>query len=1005
MGILRVTARPGAFTLAGAGVALAACALATVLAASLVVQDRAVARAIADLPPTQRAVQVTWVGASVAPGDRWAALDRQVRMATEPLGTQPPRGVMLYRETRLGNRLVRLGAVDGVSNVVKLSSGRAPRPCRPGRCEVAAIGPSGSSPAVPGLIATGRGSLRGDASAAFFAGAVPGGRLRIAEGVDRVSRLTELAYAFRTYGWIAPLRPGDVRAWDVDDFQARLDRSSTILQARSSRFGLKAPTVALADAGAKSRIAGRRLFLVGGQAVVMLLAFVLLAATRLRRGARAASRRLESFGARGWQIRLAALAEAAVVVLPATVLGWAFGAAAALALAESTHTPAGALVSRSVASLNAAAFALVIAATGTIVLYLGSRTRPIPIGGRELSVADVAGAGALVAVLVALAIGSTDAESLASSRGTGLVLLLLPGLIVLVAAVVLARLLQPALRICERFAARRSLSLKLALLSLARAPGTATVAVVFVSVSVGLAVFAATYRSTLLRNDADRAAFEVPLDYTVRRASGPASSTTTVGPEYAARFGAVPVVRRAGEAPSLERRGVTLLGIPASALPRLHWRDDFASIAPRDLSARIGRSPVSLRGARIPAGARELRLPVAVRGEPVHLSANIRAKQGGFLVLDLGEPPTGRRTFARARLPKAARGGLLVGLLVEFPRAVEDTAAHRATGTAPAFDVFRTGVLELGRPLTAGARIRPLAVDYREWVGAQGTRPAGAAGDSLSVRYLLTQEQTFRLRPRQPTDVAPIPVIASDSLARAAGRNGVLPLYVGTASVNVWVAATARRFPSVSGDFVVADRSRLETALNAAVPGSALADEAWVEGAPGLTERLARAAPVPVRITSRRAREAELLADPLARGSLLVLAAAAFVALALSLGGLALTVAVDLRDEAGELFDLETQGMGPAALRRQVRLRAGAVLLTGLAGGLVIGGALVLAVLKALAVSANSTEPVPPLVLAPDWRTLAVGCGLFVLLTLVEVGLLTRAAFREEGAMPTAEVA
>ena len=193
--------------------------------------------------------------------------------------------------------------------------------------------------------------------------------------------------------------------------------------------------------------------------------------------------------------------------------------------------------------------------------------------------------------------------------------------------------------------------------------------------------------------------------------------------------------------------------------------------------------------------------------------------------------------------------------------------------------------------------------------------------------------------------------------------------------------------------------------MNAAVPGSALPDEAWVEGAPGLTQQLARAAPGPVRITSRRARESELRDDPLARGSLLVLAAAAVVALALSLGGIALTVAVDLRDEAGELFDLEAQGMGPAALRNQVRLRAGTVLLAGLVGGLVIGTALTLVVLKSLAVSANSTEPVPPLVLAPDWRTLAVGWGLFVVLTLVVVALLTRAAFRGEGAMRTAEVA
>jgi ABC-type antimicrobial peptide transport system permease subunit len=136
-----------------------------------------------------------------------------------------------------------------------------------------------------------------------------------------------------------------------------------------------------------------------------------------------------------------------------------------------------------------------------------------------------------------------------------------------------------------------------------------------------------------------------------------------------------------------------------------------------------------------------------------------------------------------------------------------------------------------------------------------------------------------------------------------------------------------------------------------------------------------------------------------------VLAAAGLVALALSLVGLALTVAVELRDEAGELFDLETQGMGPAALRRQVRLRAGAVLLAGLVGGLALGAVLALVVLKALAVSANSTEPVPPLVLAPDWPVLLLGSVVFVALALGVIALLTRTAFREQAATPTAEAA
>jgi hypothetical protein len=995
LGLRRVSARPGAFALAGAGIALAACALATVSAASLVVQDRAVARSIDELPAPERTVEVTWVG----PSARRAVLDRQVRATIAELDVRPPFGVMLYRDARLDGTLVRVGAVDGLTRAVKLVSGRLPRPCRAAPCEVLAIGRSTAEPA-PGLRVTGRGTLRAGAAGAFFSGAAASGRLRLAEGVDGLSRLPQLAFSFRTFGWVAPIGPGDVRAWEVDDFRSRLARAQSELEASSFRYVVKAPVVPLGEADSRARIASRRLFLVGGQAVVLLLAFVLLAASRLRRGARAAARRLEWSGASWWQVRLGALAEAAVVAMPATALGWALGAAAAATLAGLTDTPAWAVVARSVTSLDAVALALAVAAVATLVLYLGARAKPIALAGTSISVLDVAGIGALAAVAVAFAAGGADAESLASSGGTSLVLLLLPGLIALAASVVLARLLVPALRLAERAAPRDWIGPRLALLSLARSPGTATVAVVFVSLSVGLAVFAATYRSTLERNEADRAGFDVPLDYSVRRdptLAGRPPEAPPVGDAYAARFDAVPVVRRTGEVPSLERRRAVVLGVPAEALSRLRWRDDFSDESPRELAGRVGGEPVALRGVAIPAGARELRFPLTVRGDPIRLSANIRAREGAFLVVALGEPETNRATVQRAALPAAAAGGLLVGLNVEFPSGEEFTAAHRATGNAPALDVFRVGVLRLGRPLVVGTNgARPLAIDYRDWVGSTGDRPGGSASPhAIDLRYLLTQEQGFRLRPRQETDWAAVPVIASTGLARAAGGSRVLPVFVGTARVNVRIAATARLFPSVPGDFVVADRSRLETALNTAVPGSALADEAWVAGPAGLGPQLARGGPVPVRVSSRRTLEADLRADPLARGSLLILAASAAAALALSLVGLALMVAVDLRDEDGELVDLETQGLGPPGLRRHLHLRAAAVVLAGLVGGLAIGIVLALAVLKALAVSANSTEPVPPLQLDADWALLAVAFVAFVGLAVAAAGFLTRSAFRE----------
>ena len=153
-------------------------------------------------------------------------------------------------------------------------------------------------------------------------------------------------------------------------------------------------------------------------------------------------------------------------------------------------------------------------------------------------------------------------------------------------------------------------------------------------------------------------------------------------------------------------------------------------------------------------------------------------------------------------------------------------------------------------------------------------------------------------------------MLASSSLARAAGTGGVLPLFVGTTAVNVRIAATARRFPTTFGDFVVADRSGSRP--RSTRPSRERRSQTR-PGSPAGRASGARLESGHVRVTSRRQVEDELRSDPLARGSLLVLAAAALAALALSLVGLALTVAVDLRDEDGELFDLETQGLGPAA--------------------------------------------------------------------------------------------
>ena len=93
---------------------------------------------------------------------------------------------------------------------------------------------------------------------------------------------------------------------------------------------------------------------------------------------------------------------------------------------------------------------------------------------------------------------------------------------------------------------------------------------------------------------------------------------------------------------------------------------------------------------------------------------------------------------------------------------------------------------------------------------------------------------------------------------------------------------------------------------------------------------------------------------------------AAIVALGLALAGILLTVLGDLRDDSGELLDLEAQGASPSLLRRIVRLRALTVAAAGLVAGAFAGLALTAVVTDLVGLTARATAPEPPLVLDVD---------------------------------------
>src|SRR5205085_3843310 len=297
-------------------------------------------------------------------------------------------------------------------------------------------------------------------------------------------------------------------------------------------------------------------------------------------------------------------------------------------------------------------------------------------------------------------------------------------------------------------------------LALARAPSRTIATAAFLLVSVGLALFAGSYRATLERSARDEAAFAVPLDYVLSEGSqlvlpldaAPLSRYRTLGTPY-------PVLRRsatvAGSGTSL--LNPTLLGVPASALPHLHWRSDFSRLSPAELARRIGAGgPVRLR--TVPVTGATVSLRVRVRGIPVRLALAVADSRARTSLVTLGERGAGPSSLA-ARLPRGTRE--LVGLEVSLASAQRLGYFHRegevGATTAPA------GALELG-PLRAGRRI---LTRWSGWVTTGGGRLTHGR-----LSYAFDQGQTILLRLPQPTDGHPLRVVVSPEIAGGAGPDG-----------------------------------------------------------------------------------------------------------------------------------------------------------------------------------------------------------------------------------------
>ena len=949
-------------------------------AGAVVAQDRAVAQAVERIPDGSRSVRAVWFGIPAQSNEPQPVLERRARAALEHVVASDARALVLFRESTIGGTFAGLGGVQGLSSQVTLRSGRLPKECRPELCEVLRLrGAGGRLPKPEGLklVEVGTAALKsrllfGDflaptdnalaaaevspslaAAARYHRPAPP--PLFLAEGVKELAGAAALDATFRSYAWVTPLEAGRPRLWEIDGLAAGVARARSELQSVTSSFDLVAPVEELREAQSTSRAAGRRLGIVGGEAAALLFAFALLAAMTLRTGFAAARRRLAWYGARGWQLALLTVAESAALALAGTAIGVVVGTAGGAFVAHRAGAPVGEILSRSALSAQGLVLALLVAAASTGVLVAAVAARSPRVASR-FSLVDAAATAAVLLVILELWRGDGDGD----------LVLLLPALVTFAAAVLVGRGLRPSLRLVERLSRGRSLGVRLASLSLSRNPGYAIVATAFLVVSFGLALFAESYRATLARGEQDQAAHRVPLDYVVRedlRRLIPVQDAAPLDRFQKLGVDVAPVLRITGSVARLEgESGITLLGLPSATLARLHgWRDSELSAPREELARRIAVKPAT-NGPRLPTDLARFSSPV--QNHLVRVFAEIEERNGRFSRVEFGRS-----------IPQEARGGRLAGIVIEAATRLQERGA------------------DAGKPLSGSVELPVMPALLENWIGLGGATLRGR-----TVRFTLTNTVVTRIRPRQPTDSESVPVLASKRIAAAADAQGLLPLQIAGERLTVRVVGTLRRVPGVDGQAIVGDVRALAAAVNLARPGAARVNEVWLglgnSTRAAAVDRALAAKPFDVlAIESRHALEADARRDPIAHGTLIALAVAAAVALLLALAGILLTVVGDLRDERGELFDLEAQGAAPSLLRRVVRLRAASVAVAGLAAGALTGVALAAVVTDLVGLTARATAAQPPLVLAVDVLAVLGAAAIYVVVAAALVLGVTRRAF------------
>ena len=967
----------GRWALLAAGIALVVAVPVVTAGLATSVSAQTVRRTVSHFDITDRTLLVSQEADSLIRKGTRRQNDQVVRAQLATLTTTPVLRELLFRQLTVEGSSFLLGGVDHLQTAVRLISGRLPRSCTPTRCEVVVVGSGDSTRlrravASLGAIVVGRVQRT---NPLLVSGALDpqGEPLVLGADVDAIAALSSLELFARHYAWVSTVDADRIVALGVSGYIARSSSVDNELATRVGGTSFERPDEQLQQAQGRADVSGRRFGLLGGFAAVLLLGFAVVAAIGLRRESQLLISVLARRGATIGQVGGVTLIEAVLGALGGALLGAVLGATVAAALSRGTGHPLGGAAAQALgdAALTAGLLTIATAAvTLAVLVWPDAQARAV---WRTLDLIAIA---CFAAAVLAGDRGSAAASALASSNDP--LVVALPVLASIVAGLVAARVWGPAARLAERLLPRRSVAGRIGLLGAIRRPLRPVATVAFLTAAVASVVFAGAYRATLLANDADQAAYQVPLDVTVTP-----SSTVLVPNVTPNAFGATGrvfgvlrtsagITRLAGVTDS-----VPVVAVDSAALPLAHdWRRTTGSSESAAALASALRG-TSSRAPELSAGAVPRTIEFAARG------ANAEATFTAWLRTGAGREVT---------VTLEPRGNRLVGTIpalgeqpVQLVAIGVDESADYATRHAHTVGEGNTDVpvlsgrIILGPPVVAGVAPRWSWAGWGSLLGSVRSRT-----DSLSLSYKIISAPVIAAPDFAAVRAAAVPVAVDPQTAREA-HNGLLQLAIDpSTTVTARLVATLPRLPTAPGRFVLADRAAFAAALDLRDPGTN-PSEFWVLASSAVLDRALAAPPfTQLTVTRRSALQADLDSDPVGRGARLVLVVVALLALAVGAVALILLVFGERRDGAGELYAWEADGTRPSTLRRMLLVRMAAVAAVAVPVGVVAGLVLARVGTSLVAVDASGGTPTPPLAvtLGSVWTPLALLAGIGVGLLL-----------------------